>query len=136
MRKIDKIIVHCTATPEGREVSVADIDRWHRKRGFARIGYHYVVGLDGSIHKGREENAVGAHCKGQNSNSIGVVYVGGMSKDMKRAIDTRTEAQRKSLMKLISELKNRYKGATVHSHYEYAVKACPCFDAGKEYASL
>ena len=70
MRKIRKIIVHCTATPAGRSVTVAEIDRWHRQRGFNGIGYHYVVGLDGSVSKGRDEALVGAHCKGHNSDSI------------------------------------------------------------------
>ncbi len=133
MRKIRKIIVHCTATPAGRSVTVAEIDRWHRQRGFNGIGYHYVVGLDGSVSKGRDEALVGAHCKGHNSDSIGVAYVGGMSEDMSRPLDTRTPGQRLALSRLIEELKSRYPGATVHSHNEFAAKACPCFDAFKEY---
>lgn len=133
MRKIRKIIVHCTATPAGRSVTVAEIDRWHRQRGFNGIGYHYVVGLDGSVSKGRDEALVGAHCKGHNSDSIGVAYVGGMSEDMSRPLDTRTPGQRLALSRLIEELKSRYPGATVHSHNEFAAKVCPCFDAFKEY---
>lgn len=133
MRKIRKIIVHCTATPAGRSVTVAEIDRWHRQRGFNGIGYHYVVGLDGSVSKGRDEALVGAHCKGHNGDSIGVVYVGGMSEDMSRPLDTRTPGQRLALSRLIEGLKNRYPEATVHSHNEFAAKACPCFDASKEY---
>ena len=54
MRNINEIIIHCTATPEGRHVTVADIDSWHRARGFASIGYHYVIYLDGSVHAGRD----------------------------------------------------------------------------------
>ena len=72
MRNINLIIVHCSATPEGRDVSVADIDRWHRERGFDGIGYHYVVYIDGSVHEGRPLNKVGAHCKGHNAHSIGI----------------------------------------------------------------
>ena len=114
-------------------MTVAEIDRWHRQRGFNGIGYHYVVGLDGSVSKGRDEALVGAHCKGHNSDSIGVAYVGGMSEDMSRPLDTRTPGQRLALSRLIEELKSRYPGATVHSHNEFAAKACPCFDAFKEY---
>ncbi|MDU3761109.1 MAG: N-acetylmuramoyl-L-alanine amidase [Bacteroides sp.] len=65
MRKINKVIIHCSATPEGRDYTVADIDRWHRERGFDGIGYHYVVYRDGSIHAGRDVAKIGAHCKGQ-----------------------------------------------------------------------
>ncbi|MDE6256057.1 MAG: N-acetylmuramoyl-L-alanine amidase, partial [Muribaculaceae bacterium] len=72
MRKIDKIILHCSATPEGREVTVNDIRSWHIQRGFRTIGYHYVVYLDGSVHAGRPVEEIGAHCLGQNKNSIGV----------------------------------------------------------------
>ena len=90
MRKINLIVVHCTATPEGRDVTVADIDRMHRARGWKKIGYHYVVYRDGSVHEGRPVNEVGAHVYGHNANSIGVVYVGGVAKDGKTAKDTRT----------------------------------------------
>jgi len=78
MRKIDKIIVHCSATPEGRHVTVKDIDRWHRDRGFSEIGYHHVIYLDGSIHPGRPEEKAGAHTVGHNTTSIGVCYIGGV----------------------------------------------------------
>lgn len=76
MRKIDDIIIHCTATAEGRDVSVADIRRWHKARGFVDVGYHYVVYLDGSVHEGRPLAQVGAHCRGHNAHSVGVCYVG------------------------------------------------------------
>ena len=131
MRKIEKIIVHCTATPEGRDVSVADVTRWHRARGFRTIGYHYLIGLDGRVHPGRPLEQVGAHCVGQNATSVGVCYVGGCDKQM-RPKDTRTAAQRESLRELVSELKARFPGATVHGHREFAAKACPSFDVGKE----
>ena len=133
MRKIDKIIIHCTATPEGRDCTVADIDRWHRERGFSGIGYHYVVYLDGSIHEGRPVAKPGAHCKGQNARSIGVCYVGGMDAAGKRPKDTRTPAQKAALRGLVAKLKAEYPGATVHGHNEFAAKACPCFDAKAEY---
>lgn len=62
MRKITEIIVHCSATPEGKDYTVHDIDRWHRARGFKCIGYHYVIYRDGSIHNGRPVEQTGAHC--------------------------------------------------------------------------
>lgn len=127
MRKIDQIIIHCSATPEGRNVTVADIDRWHRARGFRGIGYHYVVYLDGTIAAGRDEQLAGAHCRGHNQRSIGVCYVGGCDAAM-RPKDTRTPAQRTALRRLVSELQQRYPGATVHGHREFAAKACPSFD--------
>lgn len=136
MRPISKIIVHCAATPEGREVTVEDIDKWHTQRGFNGIGYHYVVYLDGSVHVGRNENLVGAHTSGQNKNSIGVCYIGGVAKDGKTPKDTRTEAQKKSLLALLKELKAKYPKATIHGHREFAAKACPSFDAKYEYKDL
>ena len=128
MREIKEIILHCAATPEGRDFTVAQIDRWHRSRGFTGIGYHYVVYRDGSVHPGRRESAVGAHCTGHNANSIGVCYIGGCTSDGKTPKDTRTAAQRRSLLQLVKELLGRYPGATVHGHNEYARKACPSFN--------
>lgn len=136
MRKINKIIVHCSATPEGREVIVEEIDKWHKANGWKGIGYHYVVYLDGSIHKGRDEKEVGAHCAGQNTNSIGICYIGGVEADGKTPKDTRTEAQKKSLLELLKKLKEKYPNATIHGHREFASKACPSFDAKYEYRGL
>lgn len=128
MRKIDKIIVHCTATPAGREVTVADVRRWHKARGFRTIGYHYLVYLDGTVHAGRRESEPGAHCLGQNARSIGVCYVGGLDAATGEPRDTRTPAQRRALRALVGSLRRRYPNATVHGHREFAAKACPCFD--------
>jgi len=137
MRKINKIIIHCTATPEQREVSVETIRKWHLKRGFNDIGYHYVIDLQGGVHNGRQLSKQGAHCSGQNRGSIGICYVGGMSKDMKKAKDTRTQAQKDSLIKLMHELIYKYnKDMTIHGHNEYANKACPSFNVQEEYANL
>lgn len=130
MRKIDEIIVHCTATPEGRDISVGDITRWHIDRGFTTIGYHYVVLLDGTIERGRPEEQVGAHCKGHNSRSIGIAYVGGCDKAM-RPKDTRTTPQCASLAHLLKKLKAKYPQATIYGHNELANKACPSFDVQK-----
>lgn len=136
MRKISSIIVHCSATPEGKSFTVADIDRWHRQRGFAQIGYHYVIYLDGSVHTGRPIATIGAHCAGHNANSIGVCYIGGLSADGKRPKDTRTEAQKQSLIALLRQLRAQFPNAVIHGHRDFAAKACPSFDATKEYAHL
>ena len=136
MRNINKIIVHCSATPEGKAFSVADIRRWHLQRGFSDIGYHFVVYLDGSVHVGRPLHKSGGHCIGQNKNSVGVCYIGGVATDGKTPKDTRTDTQKASLVKLITELRQQFPNASVHGHREYANKACPCFDAHKEYNDL
>lgn len=128
MRKIKEIIVHCSATPEGRDYTVADIDRWHKQRGWKGIGYHYVVYRDGSVRKGRDVSETGAHCEGHNANSIGICYIGGCAADGKTPKDTRTPAQRAALRDLIELLKTEYTSATIHGHREFAAKACPCFD--------
>ncbi len=127
-RSISKIILHCTATPEGRDFSVEQIRQCHLARGFSDIGYHYLVGRDGTIYAGRPESVVGAHCTGQNTCSIGVSYVGGEEADgSHRPKDTRTPAQKKALRELVASLQKKYSGATVHCHYEFANKACPSF---------
>ena len=135
-RVINEIIVHCSATVEGKDYTVADICRWHLQRGFTDIGYHYVVYRDGSIHNGRDVDKSGAHCTNHNLHSIGVCYIGGLAKDGKTPKDTRTDAQKAALLKLIKTLKGIYPKATVHGHREYANKACPCFDAKTEYKNV
>lgn len=136
MRIINEIIIHCSATPEGKDYTVEQIRQWHKQRGFSDIGYHYVIYRDGSIHSGRPIERIGAHCLKHNAHSIGVCYIGGVAKDGKTPKDTRTDAQKESLIKLIKELKAKYPKATVHGHREYANKACPCFDAKSEYKNL
>lgn len=133
MRKIKEIIIHCSATPEGKDFTVQDIDRWHRQRGWRCIGYHYVIYRDGSVHAGRSLQLVGAHCKGHNAMSIGICYIGGLGKDGKPK-DTRTPEQKRALKTLVLKLKKDYPNATIHGHNEFAAKACPCFDVRKEFA--
>ena len=135
-RKITEIIVHCTATREGQHVTVKDIDAMHKQRGFDGIGYHYLVYLDGSVHEGRDVERQGAHCTNHNRDSIGVCYVGGVEKDGKTPKDTRTPEQKAALIDLLTELKALYPGAKIHSHRDFANKACPSFDATNEYARL
>jgi N-acetylmuramoyl-L-alanine amidase len=128
MRQINRIIIHCTATPEGRDHTAKEIDRWHREKGWASIGYHYVIQLNGTVEKGRPDHLAGAHVKGHNADSIGVVYVGGCDKNMKPK-DTRTPAQKEALRELIAKLKGSYLTATVHGHNEFDKgKACPSFN--------
>lgn len=136
MRTIKEIIVHCTATPEGRTVTVPDVITMHKQRGFATIGYHYLIGINGEVWKGRDINNPGAHTEGHNSDTIGIAYVGGMTKDMKLPKDTRTDAQKNALINLIRKLKNEYKIEKVSGHRDYAAKACPCFDAKSEYKNV
>lgn len=136
-RYITKIIVHCSATPEGKDYTTADIKRWHLDRGFSDIGYHYVIYRDGSIHKGRDEKVAGAHCTGQNTCSIGVCYIGGVANDGKQTPkDTRTLQQKNALLALLKDLKSKYPQAKIYSHRDFANKACPSFDATKEFANL
>lgn len=165
-RKITDIVVHCTATPEGKDYNVGDIRRIHIKdKGWADIGYHYVVRIDGTIEPGRDVNIIGAHVSGYNSHSIGVVYVGGVegtrdargrivaktdSRDKPIAKDTRTEAQKNALLRLLMDLKKLYPGAVIKGHRDYSpdknhngiiepkewIKSCPCFDAPSEYRNV
>lgn len=132
MRRITEIIIHCSATPEGKDFTVEDIRRWHLARKFADIGYHYVVYRDGSVHKGRAENIAGAHCLGHNANSIGICYIGGVAKDGKTPKDTRTPQQKQALRQLVQQLQFVYLHATVHGHNEFAAKACPSFNVQKD----
>ena len=135
MRQITEIIIHCSATPIGKNYTVEDIDKWHKAKGWKGIGYHYVIYLDGSVHKGRPEEEIGAHCKGHNSNSIGVCYIGGLD-EFGEPEDTRTDKQKEALIVLLKALKTKYPAATIHGHREFAAKACPCFDAKEEYKGL
>lgn len=132
-RSITEVIVHCTATPEGRDVSVDTIRSWHKQRGWKDIGYHYVVMLDGTVKPGRPEAQVGAHVAGHNTGTLGVVYVGGVAKDGKTAKDTRTPEQKEALLDLVKALVEKYPTIKkVTGHNQYAAKACPSFDVRKD----
>ena len=140
-RYVDEIIVHCTATPEGEDFTVDQIRKMHLARGFSDIGYHYVIYRDGSVHVGRSEAVAGAHTTGHNTRSISVCYVGGCPARsdkawMNKGKDTRTQAQRVALVKLLKELRRKYPKAKIYGHRDFANKACPSFDAKKEYNDL
>ena len=133
MRRIDRIIIHCSATNPEQDFSAADIDRWHKAKGWSGIGYHYVIKLDGTIEKGRDVSKAGAHAFGYNKRSIGVCYIGGVDMEGKPS-DTRMEEQKRAMDIFIAMLKDDYKGATVHGHNEFNKgKACPSFCVKKEY---
>lgn len=149
-RRIDEIIVHCTATPAGRDYTVADIRKWHKEKGWSDIGYHYVIYRNGECHDGRDVNVIGAHCQGHNSHSIGLVYVGGMTADGKKAADSRTVAQADALLKLLIELHRLYPSAEIKGHRDCSkdqngngiieewewMKECPSFDVRKCYQKV
>ena len=130
MRTISLIIVHCTANRAGSALRMADIDRYHRSLGWIGCGYHYVIPTDGAIEAGRPEELVGAHCKHHNRHSIGVAYVGGLAQDGKTPCDTRTEAQKAALNKLLSDLQARYPKALIvgHSDLDPQKPDCPGFN--------
>lgn len=128
MRKINEIILHCSATPEGKDFKAKDIRKWHKDKGWQDIGYHFVVDLDGTIEDGRDIEKIGSHCLNHNSNSIGICYIGGCDKQM-NAKDTRTQAQKDALLDLVFLLLQHYHLplSAVKGHYTYAKKLCPCF---------
>ena len=142
-RAITELIVHCSATPEGKDYTVEDIRRWHKQQGWSNIGYHYVVYRNGEVVPGRDVDIVGAHCYGHNRNSIGICYIGGVTNNPGTATykqlpkDTRTPAQKESLLNLLTDLKRLYPKANIYGHRDFEKgKACPSFDAKNEYKNL
>lgn len=138
MRAITHLVVHCSATPEGRDIDIETIRKWHKDLGWRDVGYHYVVKLDGTIQKGRPDSDVGSHVAGHNQTTIGICYVGGLAKDGKTAKDTRTDAQKRALVTLLKTLKARYPKAKIWGHRDFpkVAKACPSFNARAEYAVI
>lgn len=140
LSSITSIIIHCTdhnvESSYGRSVTVDDIRRDHLARGFDDIGYHYVVGLDGSVYAGRPLEFVGAHCKGFNLKSIGVAYIGGRNNS--GYSDTRTYQQISSMLELLTYLVSKFPNIKcIAGHNEFnRKKLCPCFDARFEYEHL
>ena len=146
-RNITKIIIHCSATPEGEDLTVEQIRKDHKAQGWSDIGYHYVIYRDGSIHEGRDVNLQGAHCgdNGGNIGSIGICYIGGKErripgvayKNLKDK-DTRTDAQKVALLNLLLTLRKLYPQAKIYGHRDFDMhgKTCPCFDAKKEYSNI
>lgn len=146
----DTIIIHCTATPAGREVSRRELDSWHKAAGFepyidprtgakTYAGYHLLVHLDGSYERLRPDAHRGQHCpqEGMNNRAIGICYVGGCDIN-NRPCDTRTEAQKRTLLTLVRTMRGRYPDARIIGHRDVkgVRKACPSFDAKREYKDI
>jgi len=136
MRKIDLIVVHCSATRCDRSFPVTRLIACHQAR-FGFTGYHYYITRDGQTYQTRHENLVGAHARHYNQHSIGVCYEGGLN-EHGIPEDTRTEAQKHALWALLKSLKVDYPDAQILGHCElpHVTKSCPNFLASKEYASL
>ena len=137
MRPITLIIIHCSATPEGKSLSAEACRLDHfRDRGFREIGYHFYITRDVEIHRGRSLDVAGAHCRNHNAHSIGVCYEGGLDADEKPK-DTRTLEQKGALLALLRELKRQFPKALIVGHHDLnPMKGCPCFDAVKEYRQV
>ena len=135
-RTITEIIIHCSATPEGKDFTVQDIRRWHKQQGWSDIGYHYVVYRNGHIEPGRDVDLIGAHCEGHNSHSIGICYIGGMDRQNKNPKDTRTLQQKAAILSLLIDMRKLYSKAKIYGHRDFSSKACPSFDASSEYKRI
>ena len=122
------LTIHCAATPEGRHVTHEQITEWDKAK-FGQTSYHWVVELDGSTHRTLRDDQKGAHVGGKNTGNIGICYIGGVDKKLNPK-DTRTEAQKKSLLTLIRTYKARYPGIVIRGHRDWpgVKKACPSFD--------
>ena len=135
MRKIDLIVIHCSATRCNKPFPVTTLIADHRAR-FGFTGYHYYITRDGQTYQTRHENLVGAHARGYNKHSLGVCYEGGLDERGKPA-ETRTPMQKRALLRLLRRLKKAHPDACILGHRDLpdVHKDCPCFDA-KEYSSL
>ena len=126
---VEYIVIHCAATPSSMDVGVEEIDRWHRERGFWKVGYHYVIRRDGSLESGRDITEMGAHVKGFNSRSIGVCLIGGVDKDGLPE-DNFTDDQFGSLRALMLYLVGHFPDAEIVGHRDLpgVRKDCPSFE--------
>jgi N-acetylmuramoyl-L-alanine amidase len=126
-------VIHCSATAEGKEITAADVDKWHKAKGWDGIGYHFFIKLDGTIELGRRIKQIGSHVAGHNKNSIGICYAGGVEADNKTPKDTRTKAQMESMKKLVQDLLKQFPTAKVVGHRDFAGvnKACPSFEVSE-----
>ena len=136
MRRIDLIVIHCSATRSDQHYGVRALIRDHADR-FGFTGYHYYVTRGGMVYQTRHEQLVGAHAKGYNEHSLGVCYEGGLDAGGKPD-DTRTEAQKRALRRLLRRLKKVHPDAQILGHRDLpgVKKDCPCFDAAEEYRTL
>lgn len=137
MRIITLIIIHCSAVRPWEQSGFREIDLWHRQRGWKYgCGYHFIVRRDGSIEDGRPLEMIGAHCLNHNNHSIGICYEGGLDV-AGRPADTRTEAQKVTMRQLLERLHRQFPNAVIVGHNVFEpMKACPCFNAMREYSDL
>ena len=149
MKAIDSIIIHCSATPAGKDFRANDIDRMHKAQGWKGIGYNYVIPLDGVVETGRSLSINGAHCPGYNDHSVGICYIGGLNA-MGKAADTRTPAQKEALRNLVATLCEQYNIIEILGHRETSpdlndngivepsewIKMCPCFEVRDEFVNF
>lgn len=147
MRKIDLIVIHCSATREDRIFTEHDLKKCHLARGFKGIGYHFYIRRNGDIKTTRRLEEMGSHVRGHNRGSIGICYEGGLDKSG-QPCDTRTEWQKHSLKVLVKVLKKDYPGCRVCGHRDLSpdlngdgeiepeewIKVCPCFDVESEFS--
>jgi len=131
-RKINLIVVHCSATRINQDFPVEALEACHKARGFKSIGYHYYITKDGVIYPCRPESEIGAHALRYNAHSIGICYEGGLD-EHGRSKDTRTEAQKVTLEELLKSLCTDYPDAEILGHRDLpgVHKDCPCFDTRK-----
>ena len=136
LKRVDYLVVHCSATPPTMDVGKTEIDRWHRAQGWWMIGYHFVIRRDGSVETGRPIDETGAHVMGYNDRSIGICMVGGITKDGKTE-DNFTEEQYRALAKLLFALKEDYPKAIIQGHRDFpnVKKDCPSFNVKKWWAT-
>lgn len=128
-QRTDLIIVHCAATKPSLDIGVKDIDRWHRQRGWLKVGYHFVIRRDGTREKGRDLMEPGAHAAGYNHRSVGVCLVGGLAEDGVTPENNFTDAQWATLRLTLKELRADFPEARIIGHREVEPsKACPSFD--------
>ena len=138
MREINRIVLHCSATREGDDISTETIRNWHvLDRGWSDIGYHYVILLDGCLEAGRPLFRAGAHAKGENEDSIGICYIGGVAEDGKTPKDTMTPEQEDTFRELVHSLRMVWdRHLTIHGHNEFSSKACPSFKVPEKFADI
>ena len=137
MRRIDLIIIHCSATKVTQDFPVSSLEACHKAQGWKCAGYHYYITKDGQLHQCRPEEMVGAHAHRYNAHSIGICYEGGLDANGKSA-DTRTPAQKHAMIALLRSLKADYPDAEILGHCDlpWVKKTCPNFDVRTEYALL
>lgn len=132
--KIKYLTIHCAATPEGRDVKAKEISKWDIAK-FGQVSYHHVIELDGTDVQTLRDNQLGAHVGKHNTGNIGICYIGGMDLHMQKAKDTRTDAQKITLRKLVQEYRSKYPGIVVRGHRDWrgVRKDCPSFNVIGEY---